>query len=341
MKIKGAIIGCGFFASNHLNAWKELKNVEIIAVCDLNVKKAKLFCNKFNVSNYYTSIEEMIKNLNLDFVDVVTTMETHLDICKILSFHKIPTVLQKPFSDTFNNAKKIVNLYKKKTTPLMIHENFRWQTPIVTVKKLLKRHNLGTPMYSKISFRHSNPVGYTNQEYLYSLKEYLILDVGIHLYDLTRFFMGEAKSVYTANQNTNKKFKGETAFTSILKHANKSISIVDASISSIKHPDCFAQTLITIECKEGSIVLDYDYNITIHKNNRKYIISAKPKEYKWTTKPWDQIQESVINTHKHFISSLINHKTPDTNGDDNLKSLNIVFASYKSSTLNKEIKLKQ
>ena len=57
MKIKGAIIGCGFFASNHLNAWKELKNVEIIAVCDLNVKKAKLFCNKFNVSNYYTSIE--------------------------------------------------------------------------------------------------------------------------------------------------------------------------------------------------------------------------------------------------------------------------------------------
>ena len=340
MKIKGAIIGCGFFASNHMNAWKELKNVEIIAVCDLNFKKAKLFCNKFNISIYYTSVNEMIKNLDLDFVDVVTTMETHLDICKILSFYKIPTVVQKPFSDTLNNAKIIVNLYKKTTTPLMIHENFRWQTPIVTVKKLLKKYNLGSPMYSKISFRHCNPVGYTSQKYLYNLKEYLILDVGIHLYDLARFFMGEAKSVYTVNQNTNKKFIGETAFTSILKHANKSISIVDASISSIKHPDCFAQTLITIECKEGSIILDYDYNITIHKKNRKYIINAKPKKYKWATKPWDQIQESVINTHKHFISSLINHKIPDTNGNDNLKSLNIVFASYKSNTLNKEIKLK-
>ena len=32
-KLKGALIGCGFFAENHILAWKELKNVEIISVC--------------------------------------------------------------------------------------------------------------------------------------------------------------------------------------------------------------------------------------------------------------------------------------------------------------------
>ena len=195
-------------------------------------------------------------------------------------------------------------------------------------------------LYSKISFRHANPVGYINQEYLYDLKEYLILDVGIHLYDLARFFMGEAHSVYTINQNTNKKFKGETAFTSLLRHSNKSVSIVDASISSIKKPDCFAQTLITLECKNGTAILDYNYNITIHKNKKKLKVVAQPKKYKWTKKPWNQIQESIINTHKHFIYSLLNNITSDTNGEDNLKSLNIVFASYKSNTLNKEIDLK-
>jgi predicted dehydrogenase len=340
MKMKGAIIGCGFFASNHMHAWKELNNVEIVAACDLNLNKVESFCNKFHIPNQFTSIEKMIQNIDLDFVDVVTTMETHLDICKILSFYKIPTSLQKPFSNTFQNAKKIVNLYKKNKTKLMIHENFRWQTPIVRLKKLLKLHNLGTPLYSKISFRHANPVGYINQEYLYDLKEYLILDVGIHLYDLARFFMGEAHSVYTINQNTNKKFKGETAFTSLLRHSNKSVSIVDASISSIKKPDCFAQTLITLECKNGTAILDYNYNITIHKNKKKLKVVAQPKKYKWTKKPWDQIQESIINTHKHFIYSLLNNITSDTNGEDNLKSLNIVFASYKSNTLNKEIDLK-
>ena len=38
MKLKGALIGCGFFAANHMYAWKEIKKVEIIAVCDLDVK---------------------------------------------------------------------------------------------------------------------------------------------------------------------------------------------------------------------------------------------------------------------------------------------------------------
>ena len=86
MKMKGAIIGCGFFASNHMHAWKELNNVEIVAACDLNLNKVKSFCNKFHIPNQFTSIEKMIQNIDLDFVDVVTTMETHLDICKILSF---------------------------------------------------------------------------------------------------------------------------------------------------------------------------------------------------------------------------------------------------------------
>jgi len=67
---------------------------------------------------------------------------------------------------------------------------------------------------------------------------------------------------------------------------------------------------------------------------------VRPKIYKWIKKPWDQIHESIINTHKHFISCLIKNKKPDTNWKDNLKSLNIVFASYKSNKLSKEIKLK-
>ena len=151
--------------------------------------------------------------------------------------------------------------------------------------------------------------------------------------------MGEAKSIYTVNQNTNKKFKGETDFISLIRNKNKSITIVDASISSIKKPDRFAQTLVNLEFSNGSIDLDYDYKITLHKNNNKKIYYGKPKKYKWISKPWDQIQESVINTHKHFIDSLIKKIEHDTSGDDNIKSLSLVFNSYKSDKLRKEIKI--
>ena len=338
-KLKGALIGCGFFAENHILAWKELRNIEIICVCDLDIKKANKFKSKFNILHSYSSIELMLKKHKIDFVDVVTTMETHLDICKILSKYKIPTSIQKPFAENLSNAKKIVSLYKKNKTPLMVHENFRWQSPLLKLKEIINKEQLTKPHYAKISFRHANPVGYTNQTYLYDLKEYLTLDVGIHLFDLSRFLMGEAKSIYTVNQNTNNKFKGETDFISLIRNRNNSITIVDASISSIKKPDRFAQTLVNLEFSNGSIDLDYNYKITLHKNNKKKIYDGKPKKYKWISKPWDQIQESVINTHKHFIDSLINNIEHDTSGEDNIKSLSLVFNSYKSDKLRKEIKI--
>ena len=338
-KLKGALIGCGFFAENHILAWKELRNIEIICVCDLDIKKANKFKSKFNILHSYSSIELMLKKHKIDFVDVVTTMETHLNIGKILSKYKIPTSIQKPFAENLSNAKKIVSLYKKNKTPLMVHENFRWQSPLLKLKEIINKEQLTKPHYAKISFRHANPVGYTNQTYLYDLKEYLTLDVGIHLFDLSRFFMGEAKSIYTVNQNTNNKFKGETDFISLIRNKNKSITIVDASISSIKKPDRFAQTLVNLEFSNGSIDLDYNYKITLHKNNKKKIYDGKPKKYKWISKPWDQIQESVINTLKHFIVSLINNIEHDTSGEDNIKSLSLVFNSYKSDILRKEIKI--
>ncbi len=338
-KLKGALIGCGFFAENHILAWKELRNIEIICVCDLDIKKANKFKSRFNILHSYSSIELMLKKHKIDFVDVVTTMETHLNIGKILSKYKIPTSIQKPFAENLSNAKKIVSLYKKNKTPLMVHENFRWQTPLLKLKEIINKEHLTEPHYAKISFRHANPVGYTNQTYLYYLKEYLTLDVGIHLFDLSRFFMGEAKSIYTVNQNTNNKFKGETDFISLIRNRNNSITIVDASISSIKKPDRFAQTLVNLEFSNGSIDLDYNYKITLHKKNKKKIFDGKPKKYKWISKPWDQIQESVINTHKHFIDSLINNIEHDTSGEDNIKSLSLVFNSYKSDKLRKEIKI--
>jgi predicted dehydrogenase len=71
----------------------------------------------------------------------------------------------------------------------------------------------------------------------------------------------------------------------------------------------------------------------------KYL-TVKPKLYKWTSKPWEQIQESVINTNKHFIDCILNNKNSDTSGQDNIKSLSMVFAAYESNKHKKEILLK-
>ena len=112
-KLKGALIGCGFFAENHILAWKELRNIEIICVCDLDIKKANKFKSKFNILHSYSSIELMLKKHKIDFVDVVTTMETHLNIGKFYLSIKFQLLYKSHLLKIYQMQKKLF-LYIKK-----------------------------------------------------------------------------------------------------------------------------------------------------------------------------------------------------------------------------------
>ena len=74
---------------------------------------------------------------------------------------------------------------------------------------------------------------------------------------------------------------------------------------------------------------------------KKKTHKGNPKKLKWISKPWDQIQESIVNTHNHFISCLNKKRVHDTSGADNIKSLSLVFASYQSNKHRKEIQLNE
>ena len=66
MKLKGAIIGCGFFAHNHMQAGNEIKNIEIVAVCDLDKKNGKSLFNMVSLIYFFSlsfSILFSVKNI--------------------------------------------------------------------------------------------------------------------------------------------------------------------------------------------------------------------------------------------------------------------------------------
>jgi hypothetical protein len=73
------LIGCGFFAQNHLHAWSSLRGegARIVAVCDIDPAKAKAAAANFEASHWYTDPERMLAEQNLGLVDIVTRMDTH------------------------------------------------------------------------------------------------------------------------------------------------------------------------------------------------------------------------------------------------------------------------
>src|SRR6185436_4008905 len=92
-----AVIGCGFFAQNHLNSWKDLaaKGVDIVAVCDVDAAKAQAAAEKFGVPNWYSDAESLFGAHKLDLVDIVTRVDTHQALVEQAIRHRVAAIVQK------------------------------------------------------------------------------------------------------------------------------------------------------------------------------------------------------------------------------------------------------
>ena len=93
------VVGCGFFAQNHLHAWSDLKprGIEIAAVCDVDPAKAKPAAERFRVPHWHFDAETTFRERRLGLVDIVTRVDTNPPLVELAIPHKLSTIVQKPF----------------------------------------------------------------------------------------------------------------------------------------------------------------------------------------------------------------------------------------------------
>lgn len=327
MALRGTLIGCGFFAENHLNAWRELDGVDLVAVCDLNEAAAERAAEKFGVRRFYTDAEKMLREEKPDFVDIVTTIPSHRPLVELAARHGIAAICQKPFAATMEDAEAMVAACRSAGVPLMVHENFRWQTPLMAVRRAIESGRIGSPFFGRVSFRHDWDV-YKNQPYLAEDPRFAIMDVGIHVLDVARFYFGEARRISCTTQRVNPRVKGEDVATMLLEHESGVTSVVDVSFFTHLDPNPFPQTLVDVDGSSGSIRLAEGYRMQVAAEGRAQteIVDAVP--HAWTERPWHVVQDSVFNIQRHWVECLSQRREPDTSGADNLRTLKLVFAAY-------------
>ena len=336
MTLRGTLVGCGFFAENHLNAWRELAGVNLVAVCDLDAVKAADAARKFGVPRAYTDAEEMLVSEKPDFIDIVTTLPSHRPLVQLAARHGVAAICQKPFAANLEDGTAMVRACEEAGVPLMVHENFRWQQPLAAVRRVIDSGIVGTPFFGRISFRHDWDV-YSRQPYLAQDERFAIMDVGIHLADVARFCFGEVRRISCAIQRVNPRIRGEDVATMLLEHESGATSVVDCSFHTHLDPNPFPQTLVDIDGDAGSIRLTEGYRMTVSANGRAETQIVDAPLRTWTERPWHVVQDSVVNIQRHWIGRLQEGALPDTSGADNLNVLKLVLAAYESAERGEKI----
>jgi predicted dehydrogenase len=79
-KMKVGIIGTGNLAELHMKAYRKNPDVEIVAVCDFNLERAKQRAEQFGAKEVYQDYKDMLSKSDIDAVSVITWNNTHAEI---------------------------------------------------------------------------------------------------------------------------------------------------------------------------------------------------------------------------------------------------------------------
>jgi predicted dehydrogenase len=220
----------------------------------------------------------------------------------------------------------------------MIHENFRFQGPMEAVKRELDGGTIGRPVAARLSWRCGFDV-FAGQPYLVKVERLVLLDLVIHVFDLARFLFGEVDRLLARTQKVKAGIAGEDGAVCLLEHTDGVLCEVLGSYHTRIDPDPFPETLIRIDGTEGHLEVAHGFELTVTRKDGTRQRSIAPVAPAWGDPVWAMVQESVVNTQRHFVRCLRDGQEPATSARDNEKTFALVEAAYRSASAQRWIEL--
>ncbi len=337
--LRFAIFGTGFWARFQLAAWRELEGVQCVALFNRTVAKAQQLAAQFDIPAVYGDAEALLKAERLDFLDIITDVETHPRFVEMAAKYGVPVICQKPMAPNLETARRMAQTCRAAGIPLWIHENWRFQTPIQALKAELERAPIGTPFRFNLKMVTGFPV-FANQPFLKELEQFLIADLGSHLFDVVRFLAGEAQSVYCTTQRIHTDIRGEDCVTAtFIMQSGATVVCQMAYAENFLEVERFPETLIFVEGSHGSIELAPDCWIRTTTREGTFAKRAVPHHYAWADPAYDLVHASIVPCNADILADVRGERAAQTRAEDNLKTAELVFAAYESTARNQVVTL--
>lgn len=325
-----AIIGAGFWSTYHAAAWSEIAEARCVAIVDRDPAKAHRLATRSPGAAVYADVETMFADRKPRFVDIVTTVESHAELVLAAARHRVHAICQKPLGESLGQATGMVRACAEAGVLLSVHENWRWQNPLRHLKRLLDGNPIGNIFRATVNYSNSFPV-FDNQPNLKRLEQFILFDMGTHIFDVVRFLFGEPERLYCQTNRSRTDIRGEDVASTMLMMAGGLTVLCHMSYASRLEYDRFPETRLLIEGEAGSMALDDDYWISVTTVDGTTRRRYPPNYYSWADSRYAIVHSSMVDCQRHLLEAIRQGKEAETSGHDNLKTLAIIEAAYKSA----------
>ena len=314
MKLKIGVVGVGFWGSNHVRVLRELESVEMKAVCDIDLEKAKNVAKKFGVPKYYQNLDDMLNREELDAVTVCTPSVSHAEIAVRILESGLNVFVEKPLASNPDECLRIIDAAKSNNRFVMTGFIERFNPAVSKAIELLRAGEIGEVIMS-----HARRIGWWPQR----IGDVgVVKDTAIHDIDLTRYIFGqEPAGVYARGGSLRHRFEDHVQAMMIFEDESR-VAFIEANWLT---PRKKREMLIT--GNEGVISIQF---LTQVISLEKADVAIEP------ILKWKEPLRIELN---HFIESLLNRKKPLVDAIDGTKAVIIAESILESMKKNRPIEI--
>jgi UDP-N-acetylglucosamine 3-dehydrogenase len=217
--LKTAVIGLGNMGKHHARHLYNLECSKLVAVCDNDRERAESYAKNYNCKAY-TDFETMLDNETIEAVSLTVPTRFHYACALTLLNKGIHLLIEKPISQTLEEADEIIALASKKGLTVTIGHVERFNPAIVSLKKLINEGGLGD-IISLVSRRIN--------VFPKQMKDANVaIDLGVHDIDLVSYLLDE-EPVSISSQSARALIDNRADHLDILLHFKKASAFIQVN----------------------------------------------------------------------------------------------------------------
>lgn len=314
-KIGVGVVGAGTWGKNHIRNFSELDKANLIAIVDQDADRAKPLAKKFNIE-FHKDTDELLKRDDIDAITICTPTVTHADIALQAIEAGKHLLIEKPMTDTAQQAQRIVDAAKSANSILMVGFVERFNPSVNSAAQVIDNGELGELVLG--SARRLGPFVPGRVADIGIIK-----DMAIHDIDLSRFLVKqEATSVYAIAGSLYHKYED---------YANLVIRFDDKPTFFLECNWLTPHKLRGLNITGSRAVLSLDYI------SQEVSLGTQQGVQKVTAQWYEPLKLELA----HFVEAVSEKKEPLITGLDGLEALRIAEAALESAHKKKIIYLEE
>lgn len=337
------IIGAGEIVVHaHLPAYR-MAGFRVVGIYDIAKEKADQAASLFGIPHVYESLQALLRNPEIEVIDIAVPAQYQLQVLQEVTRHGKHVLCQKPLAENYADARQIVEICSSAGIKAASNQQMRWSPGIQASRSIIKRGWLGTPVQASIQVNVLTQ--WENWPWLTKINTLEVMYHSIHYLDSIRYCMGMTPEYIYADgaRYPNQPYKGETRTLIHIKFPGEARGLVhDNHNNHSPQEDWYATfrfegTKGVVKGTNGAL---YNYpdgredTISLYSEALPGRLLTPSLEGKW-------MPHAFMGTMGELMCAIEEDREPENSISDNLKTLQMVFAAYRSMADNRPVYLSE